>query len=124
MEKYKEYYDGEVYKEKNTCRTCKFHKPARSKHCSVCQMCVSKYDHHCIWIRQCVGEKNYKWFVSFLGLHSIFCLYLSHIGVRSLLAFIERIRFYDMQFKMDGKVVQGDGLLALQVPSHLFSIFS
>lgn len=104
-----------MYKEKNTCRTCNFHKPARSKHCSICQMCVSKYDHHCVWIRQCVGEKNYKWFVSFLFLHSIWCLFLSYIGTRSFLAFIEQVDFYNMKFNLGGKIVKGDGWLALQV---------
>jgi palmitoyltransferase ZDHHC4 len=85
---------------------------------------VSKYDHHCVWIRQCVGEKNYKYFVSFLGLHAIWCLYLSNIGALSLLAFIERINFYDLKFNMDGQVRQADGLLALQVLPDRFSICS
>ena len=52
-EKYEKYYDGILYKKKNECKTCKLVKPARSKHCSICQMCVSKYDHHCVWYVWC-----------------------------------------------------------------------
>ena len=61
-----------------------------------------------------MGEKNYKYFVSFLFMHSIWCCFLSYIGTLSLMAYLERINFYSMQFNMGGNVVKADGLLALQ----------
>jgi len=60
--RYERFFDGNLYERKNNCKSCDFDKPARSKHCSVCNHCVARFDHHCIWIKGCVGEKNYKWF--------------------------------------------------------------
>lgn len=84
-------------------------------------MCVSKFDHHCIWyifhyfrIRQCVGQKNYKYFVSFLFLHAVWCCYLSMIGAISLYQTLVRMRFWNMQFRMGNQIVRGDNFLALQ----------
>ncbi|KAG8141953.1 hypothetical protein E2320_006608 [Naja naja] len=41
--------------------------PLRAKHCQACQQCVRRYDHHCPWIENCIGERNHPLFVLYLG---------------------------------------------------------
>eukprot|EP01095_Lingulamoeba_sp_RSL-Kostka_P006256 TRINITY_DN1959_c0_g2_i2.p2 TRINITY_DN1959_c0_g2~~TRINITY_DN1959_c0_g2_i2.p2 ORF type:complete len:295 (+),score=49.41 TRINITY_DN1959_c0_g2_i2:1605-2489(+) len=72
-------YDGVIYRKK-FCKTCKIVRPARSKHCGICNKCVSRFDHHCPWINTCVGANNLKWFLSFLLSTGLMCFYCS-IGV-------------------------------------------
>jgi len=72
-------WDTQIFA-RTMCSTCQLVKPARSKHCSLCNNCVARFDHHCIWINNCVGVGNHRWFLAFLCCHCVLCFYGFGLG--------------------------------------------
>ena len=56
----------EKYDPNLVCPMCIVFRPPRSRHCHCCNRCVRKFDHHCPWIRNCVGESNHEVFVLYV----------------------------------------------------------
>jgi len=53
-------------KDWNLCEKCELVVPPRSWHCDVCNVCMLKRDHHCMFAGNCVGYKNQRYFMIFL----------------------------------------------------------
>ena len=62
------------------CHQCKVFKPDRCHHCSSCGRCILRFDHHCVFINNCVSHYTYKFFLAFIVYAFIGCLMVSVFG--------------------------------------------
>eukprot|EP01095_Lingulamoeba_sp_RSL-Kostka_P004907 TRINITY_DN1614_c2_g1_i2.p1 TRINITY_DN1614_c2_g1~~TRINITY_DN1614_c2_g1_i2.p1 ORF type:complete len:172 (+),score=18.60 TRINITY_DN1614_c2_g1_i2:111-626(+) len=51
-------------------------KPERTHHCSSCNSCRMKFDHHCPYVGNCIGAYNYKYFLLMIIYSISFILFL------------------------------------------------
>eukprot|EP00295_Goniomonas_pacifica_P018965 CAMPEP_0175852522 /NCGR_PEP_ID=MMETSP0107_2-20121207/26251_1 /TAXON_ID=195067 ORGANISM="Goniomonas pacifica, Strain CCMP1869" /NCGR_SAMPLE_ID=MMETSP0107_2 /ASSEMBLY_ACC=CAM_ASM_000203 /LENGTH=311 /DNA_ID=CAMNT_0017168049 /DNA_START=11 /DNA_END=947 /DNA_ORIENTATION=- len=57
---------GAARRTRRFCERCHCFKPERCHHCSICDRCILKMDHHCPWVNNCIGWRNHKYFLLFL----------------------------------------------------------
>ncbi|KAI9002702.1 DHHC palmitoyltransferase-domain-containing protein [Gaertneriomyces semiglobifer] len=67
------------------CITCQLWRTPRTSHCSTCDRCVENHDHHCPWIANCVGKRNYRYFYTFICACSILSIYIFAFSLIGLL---------------------------------------
>ena len=66
------------------CPTCQIIRPPGASHCKVCDNCVLDFDHHCMFISNCVGKRNHKYFVLFLVWGDIFAVITMVLVIKTI----------------------------------------
>ena len=87
-----------VFKKTRLCETCNIAKPFRSAHCSECDNCVLRFDHHCPWLGNCVAKRNYKYFYFYLVMVNIHCLLLFAFSLYAIIRIIQKRKKFNKEF--------------------------
>ncbi|KAL1995511.1 hypothetical protein VTN49DRAFT_1698 [Thermomyces lanuginosus] len=72
------------------CKTCNIWRPPRCYHCRVCDNCIETLDHHCVWLNNCVGRRNYRYFFTFVSTTTILALYLMAVSLAHIIIYQNR----------------------------------
>lgn len=108
--------DIEQHKYFRTCSRCNNNlKPRRAHHCSTCERCIMRMDHHCPWVNNCVGARNQKFFILFTTYIMLMSGYALALITYAFVAFPS-----DKELTVGGRTM----LISVVLEALLFGLFT
>jgi hypothetical protein len=77
------YVDSEAA---DMCRDCELRVRDSCKHCGLCDVCRRGFDHHCLWLNNCVTKANYRFFAAGISLLTASALFTTLLGIWAVMA--------------------------------------
>ncbi|CAD8136518.1 unnamed protein product [Paramecium pentaurelia] len=106
------------------CSTCAIYRPARASHCPSCDNCVVRFDHHCPWIGQCIGRRNYVYFYFFIMSVSFMLIFVFGTCVSYIVEESKkRAEYMDTSDAISETITQNPVSIILVIYSFGFSCF-
>ena len=89
------------------CQTCQMFRPPRSSHCSRCNNCVERFDHHCPMVGNCIGKRNYRYFYMFITSTATMCLFVLGCNIAVIVLKANETNVGDAFKTSVGSVIEG-----------------
>ncbi|XP_049867679.1 palmitoyltransferase ZDHHC11 [Pectinophora gossypiella] len=75
--------------ENGRCHLCNIYTSSKNtKHCSLCNKCVDHFDHHCKWLNNCVGQRNYAAFITCVTTALLISLFTTILCLTDVVLFL------------------------------------
>lgn len=89
----------------------------------ICNRCVHRFDHHCVWTNNCIGALNNHYFIAFLLTLIMMCLNGFYMALRSIIAIAHFSGMvHAMIMESDGKMIPVSLSALVQVRFYLIFI--
>ncbi|KAJ8725683.1 hypothetical protein PYW08_003866 [Mythimna loreyi] len=84
--------------ENGRCHLCNIHTSSRrTKHCSICNKCVDHFDHHCKWLNNCIGRRNYVAFIACVTTALMIATFTSSLCATDIVIFFTNPKYLSIE---------------------------